>query len=87
MDFEYDEVKSVANATKHGIDFEEARAIWDDPFFVIVPAKTSDEARFLAIGEISGRCWTAVFTPRHGRIRLISVRRSRQTEVSLYEGA
>ncbi|MEM6492598.1 MAG: BrnT family toxin [Pseudomonadota bacterium] len=87
MELEYDHAKSAANFEKHGVGFEDAQAIWLDPNFVVIPAKTLDEPRFLAIGRITDRCWTAVFTLRDDRIRLISARRSRDTEVAVYEGA
>ena len=48
-------------------------------------AKTDDEVRFLVIGKIDPRHWSAVITYRGGNIRLISVRRSRTEEVALYE--
>ena len=50
-----------------------------------VPAKTDDEPRFLVIGLIEGKHWSAVVTYRGPNIRLISVRRSRKEEVALYE--
>jgi uncharacterized protein len=84
--FEFDEEKSQANAGKHGIDFVEAQALWSDPNLIEIPAKTVDEPRFLVIGRISGKHWSAVVTHRSERIRLISVRRSRPEEVALYEG-
>jgi uncharacterized protein len=84
--FEFDEEKSQANAEKHGIDFVEAQALWSDPNLIEIPAKTVDEPRFLVIGRISGKHWSAVITHRSERIRLISVRRSRPEEVALYEG-
>jgi uncharacterized protein len=83
---EFDEKKSQANAEKHGIDFVEAQALWSDPNLIEIPAKTVDEPRFLVIGRISGKHWSAVITHRSERIRLISVRRSRPEEVALYEG-
>ena len=86
MDFEFDEKKSRANATKHGIDFTEAQAIWSDERRVEADARTTDEPRSLVIGKIGGVCWSAVVTNRNARIRLISVRRSRAEEVALYEG-
>ena len=49
------------------------------------PAKTEDEPRFLVIGLINGKHWSAVLTYRGENIRLISVRRSRAEEVTLYE--
>jgi len=85
MDFQYDPAKSAANKDKHGIDFEEAQALWSDPMVLEVPANTTDEPRFLAIGLIDTRHWTAVWTPRAGAIRLISVRRSRKEEIAAYE--
>lgn len=86
MEFEYDPEKSEANRVKHGIDFEEARALWSDPLMVEAPALTEDEPRFLAVGRIGARHWTAVFTWRAGRLRIISVRRARTKEIERYEG-
>ncbi len=79
------EAKSALNATKHGIDFAAAQALWDDPMLLVAPARTLDEPRWLALGRIDGRHWSAVFTMRGDRIRLISVRRARIEEVEAYE--
>lgn len=84
-EFEYDSKKSDSNKSKHGIDFEEAQLIWEDPDFLEVQAKSDDEPRFLVIGKITHKHWSAVITYRDGNIRIISVRRSRKTEVILYE--
>lgn len=70
---------------KHGIDFVEAQALWFDEMFVEVPARTVDEERFLVVGRISGRHWSAVITYRGEKVRIISVRRSRTEEVEIYE--
>jgi uncharacterized protein len=86
MPFVYDERKSAANAKKHGIGFDQAQALWLDPDLLVVPARTDDEPRSLAIGRIAGRCWAAVFTPRGESVRIISVRHARKKEVELYEG-
>ena len=85
MAFEYDPDKSAINKAKHGLDFEEAKALWDDPWLLEVPANTIDEPRFLGIGRIDGKHWTAIWTLRNGNLRIISVRRSRQEEVGYYE--
>jgi len=85
MAFEYDQGKSDSNKRKHGTDFEEATALWDDPDFVMIPAKETDEPRALVIGMIGGKHWSAVVTHRGDNIRLISVRRSRKEEVQTYE--
>ena len=83
--FEFDERKSQAIFKKHGIDFIEAQLLWTDPYFIESPAKTSDEPRFLVIGRIKGKHWSAVVTPRDHSIRIISVRRSPKEEVAIYE--
>lgn len=85
MKFEYDPEKSAQNKRKHGIDFEEAQSLWADPALVEIPARVSDEARWLMIGKIDGKHWSAVVTRRDENLRLISVRRSRQEEVTIYE--
>lgn len=86
MRFEFDEAKSRGNAEKHGIDFIEAQALWSDDALLEIPARVVDEPRFLLIGRIHGKYWSAVVAYRGDVIRLISVRRSRKEEVSLYEG-
>ena len=85
MEFEFDPQKSEANKKKHGIDFYEAQALWDDPDLIEIPVKTSDEPRFLIIAKSSGKHWSGVITYRGGKIRIISVRRSRKEEVDIYE--
>ena len=84
-EFEFDEAKSQANLSKHGIDFVAAQELWSDPYLLEVRAKTEDEPRFLLIGKIGEKHWSAVVTYREGRIRLISVRRSRKKEIEFYE--
>ena len=86
MSFEYDHAKSEANRQKHGIDFESAKQLWQDTDLIEIPARTEDEHRFVVIGKINEKHWSAVITYRGSTIRLISVRRSRKTEVELYEG-
>lgn len=85
MIFEYDGKKSRTNLEKHGIDFEDAQAIWSDEDRLEIRAKTMDEPRYLVIGKINGKHWSAVITYRDDNIRIISVRRSRDEETELYE--
>ncbi len=86
MEFEFDASKSRSNETKHGIGFVEAQRLWDDPDLIVVPARTTDEPRLLMVGKIDDLHWSAITTYRGDRLRIISVRRSRQEEVELYEG-
>jgi len=85
IDFEYDERKSLSNLKKHGIDFIDAQALWFDSEVLEVQARTDDEPRYLIIGLIDSKHWSAVVTYRGDSIRIISVRRSRAEEVVLYE--
>jgi uncharacterized DUF497 family protein len=85
MDFEFDPTKNATNKVKHGIDFVEAQKLWDDRDRLLVPAKTEDEARFMLIGKLGRKCWSAIFTYRNEKIRIISVRRAREEEVNAYE--
>lgn len=85
IEFEFDQLKSKNNRIKHGISFTEAQELWSDPEFIRIEAKNIDEERYIAVGEIRGKVWTAVFTYRGDKIRIISVRRARIEEVALYE--
>lgn len=87
MKYEYDPNKSVANREKHGIDFEEAKALWQDVDVLQVRVNRPGEERYIIIGRIGGKHWTAVITYRGTYIRIISVRRARKEEVTLYEQA
>lgn len=80
MRFEFDSQKSAANKVKHGIDFVEAQAIWEDPDRLEIPARSLDEPRFQVIGRIDQNTWSAFITYRHETIRIISVRRARPEE-------
>jgi hypothetical protein len=85
MDFEFDPDKNEKNKDKHGIDFIEAQALWDDPDLIEIPAKTTDESRFMVIGKIANKCFSGIITYRGNAIRIISVRRSRKEEIDIYE--
>ena len=85
MEFEFNEQKSQSNKDKHGIDFVEAQTLWEDTELLEVPLKSEDEPRVLYIGRIGDRHWSAIVTHRQGRVRIISVRRSRNSERAIYE--
>jgi len=86
VEFEFDPAKSAVNLEKHGIDFTQAQQLWQDVARVEIPARTTDEPRWLVIGRIDGKQWSVVVTYRQRRARIISARRSRKEEVALYEG-
>ena len=85
MDFEYDPQKSESNKIKHGIDFEEVKALWNDGEAIEVPLPFEIEPRYIVIGTLDGTYWSAVVTYRETSIRVISVRRSRSQEIELYD--
>ena len=86
MTFEFDPGKSEKNKQKHGIDFLESQALWNDPDLLEIPARTTDESRSLVIGKIFEKHWSGIITYRGDRVRIISVRRSRPEEGEIYEG-
>ena len=77
---EFDVAKNVANLEKHGIDFETAQRIWLDPKRKEGPARSEGEVRWMVVGQVEGKHWTAFVTYRGDRVRLISVRRSRPSD-------
>jgi len=85
MKFEFDPKKSAGNKQKHGLDFQDAQALWNDPDLIEIPVQTIDEPRYLVIGTIEGKHWSGVITYRGDKVRIISVRRSRKEEVKIYE--
>ena len=82
--FEYDHNKSSANKDKHGIDFQTAKALWTDPNRLVIPARWVEEARFLMIAKFESTLWTAIYTYRKKKIRIISVRKARNYEEEIY---
>jgi uncharacterized DUF497 family protein len=87
MEFEFNEKKSQSNAKKHGIDFEQAQFLWCDARRVVVEVRSETEARFALIALFDGKIWTAIYTMREDRIRIISVRRSRDGEEEGYHNS
>ncbi|MEI6573309.1 MAG: BrnT family toxin [Alphaproteobacteria bacterium] len=83
--FEFDPEKSRINYEKHGIDFNAAQHIFDDEALAIIDGNSNFETRYIAIGRLDGKLWTAVYTWRSMKMRLISVRRARKSEIWAYE--
>ena len=86
LGFEWDSEKSKSNLAKHGLDFEDASAI----FYVPVLLHRSDrnnEERWIAIGSLDEKLITVVFSRRKSFIRIISARRARKNEEREYRNA
>jgi uncharacterized protein len=88
MKFSWDENKAIRNLAKHGISFEEAKTVFDDPLYVDIydPDHSQSEVRYIIIGESQqGRLLVASYTERGKAIRLITARLVTQSERELYE--
>ena len=83
MEFEYDPQKSELNLQKHGVAFEEAKVLWQQPA-VTIEGRILKERRFVRIGFLRDKFYSCVFTLREFKIRIISLRRSRNQEIKIY---
>jgi uncharacterized DUF497 family protein len=86
MGFEWDDNKNAINEAKHGISFEEATDVFDDPDHIVEESTQPEhgEARFLAIGQVGAYLTTVIFTYRQGNQRIISARRAKRSERGKY---
>jgi len=86
MKYEYDINKSLSNKQKHGIDFEDAKLLWNDDRMIEILTCCEDEERFINIGKINSKFYTIVTTIREKeKVRIISARRARKKEIEIYE--
>ena len=88
MRFEWDENKAASNLSKHGVSFEEAKTVFDDPLYVDFydPEHSDEEQRYLIVGESNrGRLLIVSYTERGDSIRLISARAVTRSEREVYE--
>ena len=89
LTFEWDERRAKINFQKHGVDFEEARTVLDDPLAAVFNDEdhSIEEAREIIIGEsILNRLLVVSFTERaKNLVRIISPRRATRAERNDYE--
>jgi uncharacterized protein len=87
MDIEYDADKDEANRFKHRLSLAFGRHVFDDPFLTLSPTIRvgDEEERWKAIGRVDGKLYTAVHVTRNDVIRMISVRRSNDSERRDYD--
>ena len=86
MEFEWNREKNRINQKKHGVSFEEARAIWEDIHLEVEEIAYSEEGekRSATIGWIGARLHMVIWTQRQDKIRIISVRRARKNEEEIF---
>jgi len=85
--FEWDQNKNAKNIKKHGISFDEAATIFDDPMFITVidEEHSIDEERYITIGlSTDGKLLLVAHTDRQGKIRLISARKATKKDEKFY---
>jgi len=88
--FDWDERKNKANRKRHGIWFEEARTVFDDPRALLSsdPDHSEEEERFILLGASSaGRTLVVVHCYKESEelFRIISARKASKKEVKAYE--
>ena len=91
--FVWDEAKAVANVRKHGVPFELARTVFNDPrLLTVADLEHSDiEDRWFSVGYANNGAllslvylWSDV-DPATAKIRLISARKATQSEIMQYQ--
>lgn len=88
--FEWNPTKAAGNLAKHGVAFEEAKTVFDDPMFItfVDDEHSVDEERYITVGISGrGRLLVVAHTDREEGIRIISARKATKKEVSYYEKA
>jgi uncharacterized DUF497 family protein len=86
MDFEWDEAKNQQNIAKHGIDFENAKHIFDKPVLLrLDDRKNYGESRLIAIGAMNETVVVMTFTLRQQHTRIISARKGNKNERKIYQ--
>ena len=88
MEFTWDEKKAAANLAEHGVSFDEAKTVFDDPLYVDFydPDHSYDEHRYLIVGESrQSRLLIVSYTERGDSVRLINAREVTVSERKAYE--
>jgi uncharacterized DUF497 family protein len=82
----FDQRKNERNVAERGLSFELVEEFeWDSALVAEDSRKNYGERRFQALGLIAGRLHALVFTPREGRVHVISLRTANRREVRSYE--
>jgi len=88
VDYEWDDEKAASNLENHGVSFEEAATVFDDPLYVDFydPDHSVDEHRYLIMGQSTARRLLIVsYTERDQVVRMISARELTAAERRAYE--
>ena len=74
--FEWDKAKAAANAARHGVTFDMAKLVFDDPLAIdrLDDREDYGEDRFTLVGMVEGRVLFVAYAVRDDVIRIISAR-------------
>ncbi len=90
LKFEWDPNKARSNRGKHGITFDEASTVFNDPFFITFMdvEHSQDEERYITLGlSVNQRLLMIAHTECGEVIRIISARKATKNERRFYEEA
>jgi uncharacterized protein len=83
LGFEWDEKKALQNIEKHGISFEEAKTVFNDPFSITT---LDTKHSFNDVGlSTQGKLLVVVYIESLSNIRIISCRQATKVERKAYE--
>jgi len=84
--FEWDEKKNALNLKKHGVSFETASMVFNDPkrLDIYDEGHSEYEDRWNTIGLFSFEIFSVIYTMRNGIIRIISARKAKKIEEEAY---
>lgn len=86
-DMDKHDQKSMYNQEKNDIDFETAQRLWDDSDLLEIPVNVKGDSRSICIGRLNGQFWTVLINYIASDVHILSARRSRKEEVTLYYGS
>lgn len=86
MGISYDPKKDAQNVRERKVSFALAHDFeWNSAYVREDTRKNYGERRYQALGEIAGRLYMVVFTPRRGDVHVISSRKANRREIKRYE--
>lgn len=86
LKFEWNKTKAANNFAKHGVSFDMAEGVFQDPFAAEFLDDRQDygEERFVIIGSVDGHLLYVAYTERKDVFRIISARRATEHEQEIY---
>ena len=88
MEFEWNPDKAAQNLEKHGVSFQEAATVFNDPLSMTFPDPDHSigESRYVIIGlSRFGQLLVVAHTDRGEKVRIISARKATRQERKFYE--